>query len=75
MEEVMDFDQVNAEYLGDGVYAQFDGFHLWLFTHNGYEATNEIALDPETYSALVEYVEKKLKPANIAAQEAANAKG
>lgn len=34
-------------YLGDSVYAGWDGMHVWLCTHNGYpdDPRNEIALD------------------------------
>jgi hypothetical protein len=36
-------------YLGDGVYASFDGYHIWL----GLDATTQIiALEPEVLSAL-----------------------
>lgn len=45
-------------YLGDGAYAKFDGFGIWLTTENGIEATNEIYLEPEVYAALVAFVEK-----------------
>ena len=33
------------EYLGDGVYVQFDGGSIILATENGFETTNEIYLD------------------------------
>ena len=35
-------------YLGDGVYARFDGYQIWLKTH----ALHEIALDPYVLKAL-----------------------
>ena len=44
-------------YIGDGVYVDFDGFGLVLTTENGIEVTNTIILEPEVYSALVQYVE------------------
>lgn len=46
-------------YLGDGVYASFDGYQIWLRTEreNGWQS---IALEPSVYSALTEYV-KALK--------------
>lgn len=44
------------QYLGDGVYAQFDGYQVWLTTENGYETTNQIALEPPVLSALEQYV-------------------
>lgn len=37
---------MNKIYLGDGVYAMFDGFQVWLTTENGVAVTNTIALDP-----------------------------
>jgi hypothetical protein len=45
------------EYLGDGVYASFDGYHLWLTTgsHEERDASNRIALEPSVYAALVRY--------------------
>ena len=43
-------------YLGDGVYVSFDGFSLILTTENRIETTNEIFLEPDTYSALQDFV-------------------
>lgn len=45
----------HKRYLGDAVYASFDGRHIWLRTHNGISATNEIALEPDVYVALTRY--------------------
>lgn len=47
----------SPEYLGDGVYASFDGYHIWLTTgsHEERDATNRIALEPSVYAALVRY--------------------
>lgn len=51
------------EYLGDGVYASFDGYYIWLRTgsHLNPEA---IALDPSVFAALLRYQAQlaKLKP-------------
>ncbi len=44
------------EYLGDAVYARFDGYHVWLTTENGIAVTNEIALEPPVLEALNKYV-------------------
>lgn len=44
-------------YIGDGVYASFDGYHVWLTTENGYRVTNRIALEPPVLAALNRYVE------------------
>lgn len=42
-------------YLGDSVYADFDGYHIILTTNNGFGATNTIALDPHVFYALIDY--------------------
>jgi hypothetical protein len=47
-------------YLGDGVYAYFDGYHIVIYTHNGIEKTNEIFMDDTVVEAL-EALIKKLK--------------
>ena len=44
------------EYLGDGVYADFDGYHLVLTTENGIATTNTIYLEPEVTFALRRYI-------------------
>lgn len=41
-------------YLGDAVYASFDGYQIWLRTGDGND--NRIALEPGVYLALIEYV-------------------
>jgi hypothetical protein len=41
-------------YLGDGVYASFDGFGITLDLR-GQDSTTKIALDPEVLEALVGY--------------------
>lgn len=45
-------------YLGDSVYAEFDGYHIILTTNNGYpdDPRNRIALEPEVWQALRHYV-------------------
>jgi hypothetical protein len=45
-------------YLGDGVYASWDGYHIWLTTErdHGWE---RIALDSQVFSALTEYAKGK----------------
>ena len=50
------------EYLGDGVYASFDGYHIWLRTgaHEGPGVTNVIALEPSVYRALLRYYDKRV---------------
>lgn len=43
----------HAEYLGDAVYASFDGYHIWLTTGDGND--QRIALEPSVFRGLVEY--------------------
>jgi hypothetical protein len=43
---------VTEMYLGDAVYASFDGYHIWLKTSNGIITTNEIALEPGVLNTL-----------------------
>lgn len=45
----------NHEYLGDGVYASYDGWHIWLRTGSHDSEENKIALEPSVYAALVRY--------------------
>lgn len=47
------------EYLGDGVYASFDGYQVWLRTQRG--GVHEIALEPAVFHALTDYVERLKK--------------
>lgn len=48
----------DKQYLGDSVYAQFDGYHIILTTENGYpdDPHNRIALESQVLSALNQYV-------------------
>ena len=41
------------EYLGDGVYVDFDGYHIWLTTENGVMVVDKIALDPSVWHSLM----------------------
>ncbi len=43
------------DYLGDSVYADFDGYHIVLTTENGYGPSNTIALEPPVLRALDAY--------------------
>lgn len=43
-------------YLGDSVYAEFDGFGIKLTTENGLGPSNTIVLEPEVYGNLTEFV-------------------
>lgn len=45
------------DYIGDSVYADYDGYHIILTTENGYGASNTIALEPNVLEALSRYQE------------------
>lgn len=47
----------HARYIGDGVYAQFDGYGVLLTTssHIPADADNQIALEPEVIRSLKKY--------------------
>lgn len=45
---------MNKVYLGDGLYAHYDGFHIWLTTLEG----NEVALEDHVVNAFLKYVEQ-----------------
>ncbi len=44
-------------YLGDAVYAKFDGYALTLTTEDGVSTSNTIVLEPEVYQSLLKFVE------------------
>jgi hypothetical protein len=48
---------VHKTYLGDSVYADFDGFGIELTTNNGLGASNTIYLEPQVLDALEKYKE------------------
>jgi hypothetical protein len=43
------------QYLGDSVYAEFDGYSIKLTTENGYGPSNTIWLEPNVVLALEAY--------------------
>jgi hypothetical protein len=45
-------------YLGDGVYVEMQHGGLMLTTEDGISVTNKIFLEPEVYSALLNYVDR-----------------
>lgn len=46
--------QIDSRYLGDGVYASFDGFQIWLRA-GSHDSEPLIALEPATFEALCAY--------------------
>jgi hypothetical protein len=45
-------------YLGDGAYADFDGFSVVLTTENGVAVTNRIVIEPEVLAAFLGWIER-----------------
>jgi len=45
----------HKQYLGDGVYVGYDGYHVWLYTDTGIAVTNQIALEPPVLRNLAEW--------------------
>ena len=50
-------------YLGDAVYASFDGWHIWLRT--GDRNNQRIALEPEVFAALLAFNKRLREPAPV----------
>jgi hypothetical protein len=47
----------DQEYIGDGVYVGHDGWHIWLYANHRETPTDKVALEPQVYQRLVDYVE------------------
>ena len=45
------------EYLGDGVYASFDGYHI-ILDLRAQDNTTKIAIEPSVFRQLVQYKER-----------------
>ncbi len=43
------------EYIGDGVYVDFDGFGVVMTTENGIEVQNTVYLEPNVMKNLIAY--------------------
>lgn len=41
------------QYLGDGVYASFDGYHIWLAVNH--HENKVIAIEPSVLQSLIDY--------------------
>lgn len=48
---------VPSTYLGDAVYASFDGYHIWLHL-NDHRGPGLIALEPAVYESLKHYAQR-----------------
>ena len=50
-----------VSYVGDGVYVGHDGYQLWLFTSNGIEDSNFIAMQLGALDELSAYVKRVMR--------------
>lgn len=48
----------NTEYLGDGLYAKYDGYQFCLMANDHNNPTDTVYLDPKTLDSFIEFVEK-----------------
>ncbi len=46
--------RLEARYIGDGVYASFDGYHI-ILDLRAQDSTTRIALEPDVFDALLQY--------------------
>ena len=44
------------DYIGDGVYVRFDGYHIWLAANDHHNET--VALEPEVFAGLLRYARR-----------------
>lgn len=49
------------EYIGDGVYAIFDGYGIWLHANDHQCPTDKIYLEPNVLEALNRFYQKRTK--------------
>lgn len=49
---------MNKQYIGDGVYVEYDSYEVILTTENGLQETNRIVLEAEVLNNLNEYLRK-----------------
>ena len=54
-------EEAPAEYLGDGVYAIFDGFGVWLHANNHLNPSDRVYLEPQVLEALNNFYKEVTK--------------
>jgi hypothetical protein len=47
-----------CQHLGDGVYADFDGYHIILTANNPRDETRRVYLEPQVVMALIRYIKQ-----------------
>jgi hypothetical protein len=56
-------------YLGDGVYAEWDGYGLILSADEGVNPIDTIIFEPEVYAALAAYVDRYITQGHAPAED------
>lgn len=49
---------MNKQYIGNGVYVEYDNYEVILTTENGIKVTNTIVLEAEVLNNLNEYLKR-----------------
>jgi hypothetical protein len=44
------------QYLGDGLYASFDGFQVEVFSHDGLNKTNSVFMEPDILDSFIGFI-------------------
>lgn len=66
---------MRPRYIGDGVYASFDGFHVWLHL-DSHDAPPIVALESAVMDSLIEYSRAVFNPSESSpTQDRSNADG
>lgn len=55
--EIIDFEGAKrpCSYLGDGVYAIFDGYGIWLHANDHKHPTDRVYLEPKVWQSLINF--------------------
>ena len=54
----MEMTKENSDYIGDGVYAGFDGMGIWLYTGSHDHPDNRVYLEDFVFGALIKFAER-----------------
>lgn len=49
------------QYLGDGVYANFNGFNIWLHANDNYHPSDKIRIEDDMLKNLLEFIGNQTK--------------
>ena len=51
----------NQDYLGDGLYAEYDGYQIWLKANHHKHPTDKVALEPAVLYSFLNFASKHFK--------------